>query len=157
MKGRILLFASIITASAGCGGGSTIGGLDAEAVYTISLAQANQVPAPKATTATGTATVVVYADRVDYEVSANSIIEVTAAHIHTGQPGVAGPIVVTLFNQPNNPISKNGVFASGTLRDSNLPSGVTIDNLKSFIASGNGYIDIHTKANPNGELRGQIR
>lgn len=156
MKGRLIALTALAL-TAGCGGGSTIGGLDAEAVYTFQLTQAAEVPTPKTTTATGAATIVVFADRIEYEVSARSIVSVTMAHIHSGATGVAGPIVVTLFNQPSNPVSPSGVFASGTLTDANLPSGVTIASLKSLIANGTAYVNVHTSANPSGEIRGQIR
>ena len=157
MKGRELLAVAALAVFTGCGGGGTIGGLDAEAVYTIQLTQSAEVPTPKPTTASGVATLIAYPDRVDYELRAQSIINVTMAHIHTGAPGVAGPIVVTLFNQPGNPVSPNGVFASGSLTDANLPSPVTVATLKTLLASGNGYVNVHTQANPNGEIRGQIR
>ena len=84
---------------AGCGGGSSIGGLDAEAVFVFPLTQAQEIPAPKPTSASGTAQVVLYADKVDYEITGNSITGVTMAHIHTGAAGVAGPIYVTLLNR----------------------------------------------------------
>jgi len=79
------------------------------------------------------------------------------AHIHNGAPGVAGPIVVTLYSNVAQPTTPNGVFASGTLTDANLPAGVTIASLKTLIASGNAYVNVHTTLNPNGEIRGQIR
>ena len=156
MKGRLMAIAALAVA-AGCGGGSTIGGLDAEAVYNVQLTQSAEVPTPKPTTASGTATIVVYLDRIEYEVRAQSIIAVTMAHIHSGAVGVAGPVVVTLFNQLNNPVSPSGVFASGTLTDTNLPAGVTVASLKTLLASGGSYVNVHTTANPNGEIRGQIR
>ena len=152
MKGKAIAVVAL-AAITGCGGGSTIGGLDAEAVYTLQLTQAAEVPAPKPTTASGAATIVVYPDRIEYQVSAQSIIAVTMAHIHNGAPGIAGPIVVTLFNQPNNPISPNGVFASGTLTDAT----VNLASLKALLASGSAYINVHTSANPAGEIRGQVK
>jgi hypothetical protein len=152
MKGKTMAAVALAVIT-GCGGGSTIGGLDAEAVYTIQLTQAAEVPAPKPTTASGAAVIVVYADRIEYELSAQSIIGVTMAHIHNGAPGVAGPIVVTLFNQPNSPVSPNGVFASGTLTDGT----VNLASLKTLLASGSAYVNVHTSANPAGEIRGQVK
>jgi hypothetical protein len=141
----------------GCGGGSSTGGLDAEASYTIALSQASEVPTPKASSAQGIATIIVYPSSIDYQVSASSINNVTMAHIHNGAPGVIGTTVVTLYNNVANPISPSGVFASGTLTDATLPSGVTIASLKALIASGNAYVNVHTTLNPTGEIRGQIR
>ena len=143
--------------SAGCGGGSSTGGLDAEATYDIPLTQAGEVPTPKPSSATGSAVIIVYPQSIDYQVSASSATSVTMAHIHNGAPGVAGPIVVTLYSNVAQPTTPNGVFASGTLTDANLPAGVTIASLKTLIASGNAYVNVHTTLNPSGEIRGQIR
>jgi hypothetical protein len=140
-----------------CGGGSSTGGLDAEATYFVSLTQANEVPTPKPTSATGAAQIIIFPQSIDYQVSASSISNVTMAHIHNGPPGSAGPIVVTLYNNASQPISPNGVFASGTLTDANLPAGVTMASLKALIASGNAYVNVHTSLNPSGEIRGQIK
>lgn len=142
---------------AGCSGGGTTGGLDVEQQFTIALTAANEVPAPKTTTAAGSADVVVYADRIDYQLAATNMTAITAAHIHTGAVGVAGPVVVTLFNPAAATGAINGVFASGSLNSTNLPSGVTLASLKTLLASGNAYINVHTTANPSGEIRGQLK
>lgn len=150
-----LLALTTFTAAA-CGGGSSTGGLDAEAVYTFSLTQAAEVPAPKPTTASGSAQIILYPSSIDYQVNGTSIIGVTAAHIHNAAPGVQGPIVVTLLSQTAGG-TVNGVLAKGTLTAANLPAGVTLDALKALILSGNAYINVHTTANPSGEIRGQIK
>lgn len=150
-------FAAAALLSLGCGGGSSLGGLDAEATYIIALSQSKEVPTPKPTTASGSAQIIVYANSIDYQVSASSIAAVTMAHIHNGAAGVAGPVVVTLFSNVNNPVTPNGIFASGTLDASNLPAGVTIASLKALIASGKAYVNVHTLTNPGGEIRGQIQ
>ncbi len=140
-----------------CGGGSSLGGLDAEATYTIALTSAAEVPAPKTTTASGSAVVIVYPNSIDYQLSGTAISSVSMAHIHSGAPGVAGPVVVTLYlpGTPSGAIA--GIFANGTLTAGNLPSGVTLESLKALILSGNAYINVHTTANPGGEIRGQLR
>jgi hypothetical protein len=148
--------AAIAFLVAACGGGSSTGGLDAEATYTISLTQSSEVPTPKPTSAQGAAQLIVYPNSIDYQVAASSIQNVTMAHIHNGAVGAAGPIVVTLYNNPTA-INPSGVFASGTLTDANLPAGVTIASLKALIASGRAYVNVHTTQNPPGEIRGQVQ
>jgi hypothetical protein len=74
-------------------------------------------------------------------------------HIHNGAPGVAGQIDVTMINQPNTQLSPNGVFASGTLTDGT----VNLASLKTLLASGSAYVNVHTSANPAGEIRGQVK
>ena len=69
----------------------------------------------------------------------------TGAHIHTGALGVNGPVFLNLIpGLSGNRI--NGLF-TGT----NIPA-TFIQNL----IVGNFYINLHTAANPNGEIRGQV-
>lgn len=66
---------------------------------------------------------------------------ITAAHLHRGPAGVAGPVVVAL-----------PIFA-GSL-DVTLPfPAADLANLE----AGNFYVNLHTAANPGGEIRGQLR
>jgi hypothetical protein len=63
------------------------------------------------------------------------------AHIHTGKPGVAGPVLISLCAP-----CRSG--AHGTLNVTR----------KQFQAIGNGaYVNVHTKKNPLGEIRGQLK
>ena len=70
---------------------------------------------------------------------------ITGAHIHEGKPGVSGPIVKDLVP-----------FLSGNSLQATL-SGAGLSGLsmpKMF--AGDYYINVHTAANPGGEIRGQI-
>lgn len=68
---------------------------------------------------------------------------VTAVHIHTGAPGASGRVILTLCGDASdascNPLS-------GYWWGFSLPP----------IFTGPAYIDVHTRRNPEGELRGQI-
>jgi len=152
----LIAAAASIALLAGCGSGSSTGGLDAERTYVVDLTTAQVVPAPNPSSATGAALFIQYSDKIEYEIGAQSIVNVTAVHIHSGAPGVAGTQVVTLFSA-TSPISPIGSFASGAMLTANLPAGVTLDSLKALLASGNAYVDVHTSANTGGELRGQIK
>jgi|SRR6266540_1613814 hypothetical protein len=66
----------------------------------------------------------------------------TAAHIHLGKVGVAGPVAVGLCGP-----CKSG--AKGTAM-------ATAAQWKA-IESGGAYANVHTAKNPNGEIRGQIK
>jgi len=154
---KAIAFVAAFFAATACGGGSSIGGLDVEQTYVVTLTSAAEVPVPKPTSASGTAQILVYAGQIDFQVSATSMTGITMAHIHSGAPGVPGPIVVTLF-QTSTPLgATNGVFASGSITTTNLPSGVTLQSFKTLLASGNSYVNVHTTANPTGEIRGQIQ
>jgi hypothetical protein len=65
-----------------------------------------------------------------------------AAHVHLGAPGKAGKVVVPLCG----PCRSGG---SGR-------SSVTAVAAAAMIA-GKAYVNVHTKANPNGEIRGTIK
>ena len=54
----------------------------------------------------------------------------------------------------------NGVLAEGTITSANLTgplAGKTIKDLINVMRSGNAYVNVHTKQNPAGEIRGQIK
>src|SRR5262245_25065066 len=70
---------------------------------------------------------------------------ITLAHIHEGLPGVSGPVILDLVPY----ISGNSINATIA------GSALTADFISKMI-SGNYYINVHTAANPNGEIRGQI-
>lgn len=154
---RLTYIAAAAVVASGCSGGGTTGGLDVEQQFVIALTPASEVPAPKPTTASGTADVVVYPDRVDFRLSGTNITGVTMAHIHNGAVGVVGPVFVTLFAPSSATGAVNGVIASGSLNSTNLPSGVTLTTLKALLAGGNAYVNVHTTANPSGEIRGQLK
>jgi hypothetical protein len=81
-----------------------------------------------------------------YRVLVQNISGVSAAHIHRGAAGVNGPVIFTLFN------------GSGTFDPTHPVSGtVTLSNNDVFDLLGNNfYVNVHTTANPNGEIRGQV-
>ncbi len=149
-------FLAGLTIAAGCGGGSSTGGLDVEQSFIVPLNSTKEVPAPKPTQATGTAQILVYPSRIDFQLSAINITGITMAHIHNGAVGVAGPVIVTLFLPGSATGQISGVFAVGSLDASNLPAGVTLESLKTLLKSGNAYVNVHTTANPTGEIRGQL-
>jgi hypothetical protein len=68
-----------------------------------------------------------------------------AAHLHAGQPGVAGPIVVGLPVIPDSPDDT----VSGSVA---LPNDALQD-----LYNENLYVNVHTPANASGEIRGQVR
>jgi CHRD domain len=66
----------------------------------------------------------------------------TAAHIHKGRPGKAGNVMVALC----------GPCRSGQRGTANI----TNTQLKT-IRAGSTYVNVHTKTNPAGEIRGQVK
>ena len=65
-----------------------------------------------------------------------------AAHIHIGQRGKAGPVAVPLCGP-----CRNGARGTANLTAAGLAA----------LENGRAYVNVHTKKNPAGEIRGQIR
>ena len=154
---RAMAAIAVASVALGCSGSST-GGFDVDRSFTIPLTTTEEVPTPKPSTASGTAEVIIYPQEIEYRLTASSIMNVTAAHIHVGAPGVAGPIVVFLFSSATGgtgPVS--GQFARGAITANSLVPSVSLDSLKNLLKNGNGYVNVHTIANPAGEIRGQVR
>ncbi len=68
----------------------------------------------------------------------------TGAHIHRGEKGVAGPVILSL----------------ASVLSGNATSGIygvtTVPTLVDSMINGLTYFNFHTTANPNGEIRGQV-
>jgi len=145
-------------AVAACGGSSTASSTH---FATVSMIGGNEVP-PRTSSATGTATYVVNGGTVTYTVTyANLSGPPTVSHIHVGTPTVSGGVVVPFTGLPTTASSSfTGTFTATDVR-AGTAGGVTIvagdlNSLLQAFKDGNAYTNIHTTANPNGEIRGQI-
>ncbi|MEM1142163.1 MAG: spondin domain-containing protein [Pseudomonadota bacterium] len=81
---------------------------------------------------------------------------VVMAHLHLGQEGTNGPVVANLTDAINGEIIDTVIDGSavvGPLAEGDDP----FLNLLNEMAAGNIYINLHTEANPGGEIRGQVR
>jgi hypothetical protein len=93
-----------------------------------------------------------------FKVNVANIEDVVASHIHCGAVGVNGPIGVTLF--AGGPVSVNGTLAKGVITAPDEDNGCGWTDLDAVVAaleSGNTYVNVHTVANPGGEIRGQVK
>jgi len=64
----------------------------------------------------------------------------TAGHIHTGAPGMSGPISIT-FSGLTSPITGTAYLSLDQIND---------------LLNNHMYVNIHSSAFPNGEIRGDI-
>lgn len=65
---------------------------------------------------------------------------------------------MTLFS--GGPLSVDEVLAEGTAISPDVGNGcewTSLEEVFNAIRSGNAYTNVHTVANPGGEIRGQIR
>jgi hypothetical protein len=81
----------------------------------------------------------------------------TASHIHVGSPGTAGPVIIDFAPTA---IGVSGPFRlQGSTRTvaARPAQGIrTMEEAMIAIASGNAYVNVHSQANPGGEIRGQL-
>jgi hypothetical protein len=108
----------------------------------VTLAGDQEVPPVKSAGA-GTGTIIVGADKsVSGSVTTTGIVG-TAAHVHEGATGKNGPVII--------PLTKNGDTYA-------VPSGAKLTDAQfASYQAGNLYVNVHTAANPGGEIRAQLK
>jgi hypothetical protein len=109
----------------------------------VNLTGDQEVP-PVTTQAKGTGTVVIGDDGAVSGVVTTAGVAGTAAHIHQAAAGKNGPVIV--------PMVKSGdtgwTFPPG--------AKLTPDQMNALKA-GDLYVNVHSAANPGGEIRGQLK
>ncbi len=140
---RRVLWASGMGAAALLAAGCTQMSSPAPSGSNVILDGKQEVPAVS-TAATGSGIIRVLMDRSVSGSVMTSGVAGTAAHIHLGAPGANGPVMVPLNRTADNEWS---VPASIRLNDTQYEA----------FRLGNLYVNVHSAANPGGEIRGQIQ
>lgn len=112
--------------------------------FVASLSGAQEVP-PVTTNGVGIGTfnLTQSQDKLKFRVVVGGLSgPITACHFHQGATGVAGPVVLDLFSLVNGNVIEGEVTPT--------PAIVTA------MLAGQIYINVHTAANPGGEIRGQL-
>lgn len=118
-------------------------------VYTATLNGANERLTPVTTTATGSAVVTVLGTTLTWKVDIGTAIDsITAGHIHHAPIDSAGPVRVNFAPTPT------GVGFTGTATQGSVV--LTGDSVQTWLRDGKAYVNIHTRKNPAGEIRGQL-
>jgi hypothetical protein len=129
--------------------------------FTADLSGGNEVPGV-VTGSGGTATVTLNAatNELTWVIDVYNLPSgVTASHIHVGSQGVAGPVVI---NFPVAATSSNDFRISGSANLSALVArpaqGInSADDFKQMLLNEDAYVNVHSQANPGGEIRGPLR
>jgi hypothetical protein len=129
--------------------------------FSANLTGDSEVP-PVTTNATGSAEFELNddGDEMSYDLEVEDIEGGLFAHIHQGSDSENGPIVVTLFNATDGPTDEiDGTLESGTFTSEDFEGplqGQNMTDLVDAIEGGQAYVNVHTEANPPGEVRGTI-
>jgi CHRD domain len=108
----------------------------------VNLSGSQEVP-PVSTAARGSGTITVLMDRSVSGTVTTSGVAGTVAHIHMAAPGQNGPVIIPLNRTGDNVWS--------------VPPGIRLNDVQyEAFKLGNLYVNVHSAANPNGEIRGQL-
>ncbi len=125
--------------------------------FTADLNEANVVGGT-GSTATGTASFSVVGQTLLYSIDVTGLAGATAVHIHgPAAVGSNGGVIQGLCNFNDAPVCEGaspltGVLVAGAATRSSIP----FDSLVVLMRNGNAYVNVHTTANPGGDIRGQI-
>jgi hypothetical protein len=94
-----------------------------------------------------------------YILNVTDISNVTQAQIYLGKQGENGPVIVTLFSSEYPILRMSGTLSQGNITPADLQGpikGKQLSDLISIMQHGGAYMNVITRQNPNGEVRGQI-
>ncbi len=129
--------------------------------FVARLDGAQEVPAV-VTSGTGVArfTLNRYGKRLGFAVYVANAPAIVQAHIHLGPRGENGPVVAFLFGPADPSVNVDGLLARGWLTDDEVSEqdgfDGTVRELVRRMRNGLAYVNVHSEANPSGEVRGQI-
>lgn len=129
------------------------------AEYGAFLTGSEEVPSVNSSGAGSARFIQMEANSLKFEIRVANTSGIVAAHLHNAEMGMNGPVVVTLLHSQNPSGLENRVIAEGMIMADDLSgplAGKTISDLVKAIEAGKIYVNLHTSANPGGELRGQV-
>lgn len=137
---RVASVTAMVVLASACSSMGGMGGMSDKS--SAALTGAQEVP-PVSTSASGRSTISVASDR---SVSGAVIVtgmEPTAAHIHQGAMGANGPVIV--------PLAKTAPMTFS------VPAGIKLTDAQyAALKEGKLYLNVHSAANPGGEIRLQM-
>ncbi len=158
--GRAAVIAAVLLLAAGCGeevdeaqesaegAASTLSSrLESTTRLTATLTGSSEVPKPGDPDATGTAMVNLDVSKTEvcYDVTVQKIDRPVGMHIHEGEAGKSGPVVVPL----TTPTASDTTTSGCANADATLMGRIAAN-------PGNFYVNVHSDAYPEGAVRGQL-
>lgn len=146
---------ALLVSSASAGGNGAV-------ILRADLSGSQEVP-PVVTDTSGTAKLRINpgSDEISFQLKVKDgvdLLAVAGAHVHCAPVGQNGPVVAFLA-QPVAGGVDGKLKVSGTITDSDIVNnacGATVDELVASMQNGKAYVNVHSLANPSGEVRGQI-
>ncbi|KAA0231755.1 CHRD domain-containing protein [candidate division KSB1 bacterium] len=127
--------------------GQVLAGSEKKFVATLNGDQENP-PVTTSANGAGKFTLNANGSRLTYDVTVSGLSgPITASHFHNAAAGVNGPVVrnISFTND-----ASSGVWLSSDATQPLTPA------LVAELLAGNLYVNVHTAANPGGEIRGQV-
>ncbi|HEX2865779.1 MAG TPA: CHRD domain-containing protein [Ignavibacteriales bacterium] len=111
------------------------------------LSQDQEVPAVVNSVGSGTGSFLLTDQGLVYSITINGLSDITEAHFHLGTIGVSGDVIrpVTIAN--NRAV---GIWSKTDASDPLTDRWITA------LLTDSVYFNVHTKTNPDGEIRGQV-
>jgi hypothetical protein len=137
-------------------------------LFSATLAPGSEVPTVTAASSGSANITVIDTNTIRVQTLVTAIDSVTQAHIHAGDAAIAGPVMVFLAGPfsatqlvargANSTTTLTGVLSHvDIIRGATAFVGVyTFDSLMFRVNNGTAYVNVHTRKNPGGEIRGQI-
>lgn len=143
MKNSTILAAALLLPLAACAAGPE----NQRAILNVTMTGTQEVPGPGDADGTGTVEIRVTPslNQICWQLYARGTDAATAAHIHRGEAGIAGPVVLMLTTPDGDGHSQGCAIVDPALA-------------REIAQAGHGfYVNVHTAAFPNGAMRGQLR
>lgn len=126
--------------------------------FSAQLSGAQVVP-PVTTSASGSASFRLSNDgaRLNFTIQLSNITNITTVDLHLAPAGANGPVVATLLTSAR---PRPGGILIGVITADRLTgplAGQPLSALTDQMQAGNIYVDVHTTAHPDGEIRGQVQ
>lgn len=118
------------------------------------LSGARIVPTPVNSTGSGTASLTLDRDNIDFTLGLSGLLNITETTLRLGAPDANGPALFTLAGA--NIASRSATLTAADLLAQPTAGINSMADAINAILGGGTYVEVRTQALPNGALRGQL-